>query len=68
VVMTLRRSTTRLRGMVFSGKCGCMSGLLRVRFEDGELQVMLLMESMLENESGSGGGNSWKFIRKESKA
>lgn len=36
-----------------------------MRFEDGELRVML-MESTLENESGSGGGNSWKFIRKES--
>jgi hypothetical protein len=44
-----------------------MSGLLRVRFEDGGLPVML-MESMLENESGSGGGNSWKFMRGESKA
>ena len=65
--MTLRRSTTRLRGMVFSGKCGCMSGLLRVRFEDGELPVML-MESILENESWSGGRSSWKFMRKESKA
>ncbi len=64
--MTLRRSTTRLRGMVFSGKCGCMFGLPRARFEDGGLPVVL-MESMLENESWSGGRSSWKFMREESK-